>query len=311
MRPVVQALAPAKLNLALSVGKPDAGGMHPISSWMVTVDLHDDLEIEALEEGSMSLYAILWHRDARRRTDIDWSITKDLAVRAHQRLEAHVGRALPVKLRLEKRIPVGGGLGGGSSDAAAMLRGLDTLFGLGLSDATLAEIARPLGSDVPFLVRGGSAVVEGLGERLTPMPLPSDTHLVLLLPDVSCPTGPVYRSFDALRPDAALQGARVRAMAERGGAPAPHEPFNDLAAPARESSEAVRRAMDEIAEVTQLPVHVCGSGSSLFLVCDDPIHAEHVARVVTHEAAVKAVATQVGGPDGSVRNPPPARRTCA
>jgi len=71
------------------------------------------------------------------------------------------------------------------------------------------------------------------------------------------------------------------------------------------------RSMDEIAEVTQLPVHVCGSGSSLFMVCDDPIHAEHVARTVVNEAAVKAVATQVGGPDGSVRNPPPVRRTCA
>ena len=293
MRPVVQALAPAKLNLALSVGKPDAGGMHPISSWMVTVDLHDELEIEALEEGSMSLYAILWHREARRRTDIDWSITKDLTVRAHQRLEAHVGRALPVKLRLEKRIPVGGGLGGGSSDAAAMLRGLDTLFGLGLSDATLAEIARPLGSDVPFLVRGGSAVVEGLGERLTPMPLPSDTHLVLLLPDVSCPTGPVYRSFDALRPDAALQGTRVRAMAERGGAPAPHEPFNDLAEPAMEVAPRLRGEREEIEDLVSRPVHVSGSGSTLFFMANGPVEAELLAGAVGDRLGIPALPARV------------------
>jgi phosphoribosylanthranilate isomerase len=77
MRPTVHALSPAKLNLALSVGRPQASGMHPISSWMVTVDLHDELTVEALEPESLSLYAIVWHADAKRRSEIDWSITKD------------------------------------------------------------------------------------------------------------------------------------------------------------------------------------------------------------------------------------------
>jgi 4-diphosphocytidyl-2-C-methyl-D-erythritol kinase len=288
---MVQALAPAKLNLALSVGKPDATGMHPISSWRL--DLHDELEIEAREDGSLSIYAIVWHPEAHRRTDIDWSITKDLAVRAHQRLEAHVGRKLPVRLRLQKRIPVGGGLGGGSSNAAAMLRGLNELFSLGLSLEELAEIARPLGSDVPFLVHGGSAVVEGLGERLTHMPLPPDTHVVLLLPEASCPTGPVYKAFDALRPDAALQPDRVREMAARGAAPGVAEPFNDLAEPAMEVAPRLRGEREEIEELIDRPVHVSGSGSTLFFLANGAAEAELLAGAVGQRMGIPAVPAQV------------------
>jgi 4-diphosphocytidyl-2-C-methyl-D-erythritol kinase len=160
-------LAPAKLNLALSVGPPNGDGMHPICSWMVTVSLFDELLLTRLEDDRFSRYAILWHPEAKRRSDIDWPITKDLAVRAHLALESHLDRKLPVQLKLDKRIPVGGGLGGGSSNAAAMLRGLNTLFDLGLAADELAAIGATLGSDVPFLVHGGSAVVEGLGDRIS------------------------------------------------------------------------------------------------------------------------------------------------
>ena len=293
MRPTVHALAPAKLNLALSVGAPDPSGMHPISSWMVTVDLCDELTLEALEPESMSLYAILWHADARRRRDIDWSISKDLAVRAHRLLEAHVGRSLPVKMRLEKRIPVGGGLGGGSSDAAAMLRAVDTLFDLGLGAERLAELARPLGSDVPFLVRGGSAIVEGLGERLEPTPVPADTHAVLVMPEASCPTGPVYRAFDAMRPDAALQSPRVRAMASRACVPEHDEPFNDLAEPAFEVASSLRGDHAAVQDLVQRRVHVSGSGSTLFFLCSGPTESELLADAVTRHASMPAVPVRV------------------
>ena len=138
--PTILKMAPAKLNLALSVGPPNGQGLHPICSWMVTVDLSDELLVTRLEPDRLSRYAILWHPEAKRQTEIDWSITTDLAVRAHLALEAHVERRLPVQLKLEKRIPVGGGLGGGSSDAATMLLALNELFELGLSSAELAEI---------------------------------------------------------------------------------------------------------------------------------------------------------------------------
>src|SRR5688572_29653853 len=109
----IKVLAPAKLNLALSVGppSPELGGFHPIASWMMTVDLFDELTLTRLEPDVLSRYAIVWHKDARRRSEINWSLTKDLAVRAHHALEKHLGRVggtvggLPVQMKLEKRIP--------------------------------------------------------------------------------------------------------------------------------------------------------------------------------------------------------------
>src|SRR5688572_1918801 len=160
----IKVLAPAKLNLALSVGPPapELGGFHPIASWMMTVELFDELTLTRLEPGVLSRYAIVWHKDARRRSEINWSLTKDLAVRAHHALEKHIGRVgeFPVQMKLEKRIPVGGGMGGGSSDAAAMLRALNDLYELNLPREELAKVGATLGSDVPFLVHGGSAIVE-------------------------------------------------------------------------------------------------------------------------------------------------------
>jgi len=210
-----------------------------------------------------------------------------------------------VKVRLEKRIPVGGGLGGGSSDAAAMLRGLDTLFGLGLGAERLAELARPLGSDVPFLVRGGSAVVEGLGERLQAAAVPVDTHAVLVLPEASCPTGPVYRAFDALRPAASLQPDRVHAMARRAEAPARHEPFNDLAEPAFAVAGSLRVDQASVQELVQRPVHVSGSGSTLFFLCDGPVEGELLADAVTRHAGMPALPVRaIEGPEPAWKHRP-------
>ena len=299
MGPSVLALAPAKLNLALSVGPPGVDRMHPICSWMVTVDLHDELLVHRLPEESLSRYAILWHPDALRRSDIDWSITKDLAVRAHLALEQRVGRPLPLQLKLEKRIPVGGGLGGGSADAAAMLHAVNALYELGLGDEELAEVASGLGSDVAFLVHGGSAIVEGLGERVERHPEPPDLHVVLAFPAVACPTGPVYGAFDAAsesRP-ASLDPQRVRALvrAHRGARLAPEACFNDLAAPAFRVAPSLRDDLEELSELAERPAHVSGSGSTLFVVCDDPLHASALAEACTQRLRLPAVAAKAVG----------------
>lgn len=286
--------APAKLNLALSVGPPGADRMHPIASWMVTVDFADDLHLTRLDAGRDSLYAIVWAPDAPRPSDIDWPVQKDLAVRAHLALERHVGRPLPVRMKLEKRIPVGGGLGGGSSNAAAMLRGVRDLHGLPVSDDDLAEIARGLGSDVPFLVRGGSAIVEGLGERLEHHARLPDVHVVLAFPAAACPTGPVYGKFDLLRPAAALQAARVRALAM--DARLAHDaPFNDLAEPAIAVTPSLADEIADFAAVADRRVHVSGSGSTLFALCEDRAGADLLAERVRARCALPAVAATVRG----------------
>ena len=297
MPPVVRLLAPAKVNLALAVGPPAEDGMHPISSWMVTIDLCDELLVTRLPDDRFSRYAILWHEEARRRSDIDWSITRDLAVRAHLALEAHVGRRLPVQLKLEKRIPVGGGLGGGSSDAAAMLRAVDALFDLGLGDEELARIGAGLGSDVPFLVRGGSAIVEGLGERLEPHAAHPELHLVLLLPESACPTGPVYAAFDEQSPGP-LRDDAVRRLAGDGTLPPdPAALFNDLAPAAMRLAPELGTLSDAFGALAERPAHLTGSGSTLFVLADDALHAEFLARAAGERLGVPAIpAAARGGP---------------
>ena len=290
-RRTICALAPAKLNLALSVGAPNAQRMHPIASWMVTVSLHDELFLEELQADSLSLYAIIWHKDARRKSEIDWSITKDLAVRAHLAVEAHVGRKLPIKMRLEKRIPVGGGLGGGSSNAAAMLRALNELFNLKLSREILRDIAARLGSDVPFLIDGGSAIVTGLGEQLEPAPLPDKLHALLIFPDAACPTGAVYQTLDQLRPHGAVETDRVRALSAMQIIE--HDaPFNDLAHPACEVAPKLRGELEELAELTQRAAHVSGSGSTLFVLVASALEAEILAAAIEKRMGLPVIAVE-------------------
>ncbi len=262
---IVRARALAKVNLALSVGPPrDSDGLHPISSWFAPVDLADELTVTRLEPDRFSRYAIVWHDDAPKTSPIDWSITSDLAVRAHRALEEHVMQQLPVQLKLEKRIPVGGGFGGGSSDAAAMLHAVRSLYELQVDDEDLARIALDLGSDVPFFLRAGSAVVGGVGDEIEPMP-DVEGDLVLIFPGCACDTGAVYRAFDD-QAGAALREGDVLDLA-RGASPDPRALFNDLAEPARDMHEALDEAIGRVELIAEMPVHVTGSGSGLFILC--------------------------------------------
>lgn len=270
--------APAKVNLALAVGPPRASdGFHPICSWMTTVSLADDLDLVRLEDDRMSRFAVVWAEDAPRPSAIDWPITKDLAVRAHGLLEKEAGRALPVQMKLTKRVPVGGGLGGGSSDAAAMLVGVRGLFGLVVSDARLRELAMTLGSDVAFFLSdtaedgwARAAIVEGFGERLTGV-TPHEAHLVLMFPAFGCPTGPVYKAFDALGPGP-LREREVHDLARRASIDS-GALFNDLAPAAEAVAPGLRALRVRACDVLQRPVHVTGSGSTMFAIADSAEHA--------------------------------------
>lgn len=293
-RKSISIAARAKVNLALAVGPPRQGdGYHPISSWMARISLADEMLVTRLEDDRLSRYAILWHCDAPRTTPIDWSITKDLAVRAHHLLEREVDRTLPVQLKLEKRVPVGGGLGGGSADAAAMLLAVRELFLLDVSDDRLAELARELGSDVPFFLSPGPALVEGMGESIERTPAVTG-DLVLIFPPFGCATGPVYKAFDADAP-ASLNDQPVRAMAHAGTID-PEALFNDLTIPATRVEPALEPLMDRVKELTERPVHMSGSGSTLFVVADSDLHADDLAKQLSSSLeGCSAVAVQIDG----------------
>ncbi|MBL0921906.1 MAG: hypothetical protein IBJ10_07235 [Phycisphaerales bacterium] len=277
----------AKVNLALAVGPPvDAGprkGWHPISSWMAAVSLSDTLTLRRLPDDSLSRYAVRWDDAALRKSAIDWSITKDLAVRAHLALEGTEARALPVQMRLDKRTPVGGGLGGGSSDAAAALRATAELFGVRTAASELRALSGALGSDVAFFLdeerSPRPALVEGFGDRIERMP-GARGSLVLLFPEFGCPTPEVYRAFDAVDAKTSFES---RAESVRGMALAADvrgDLFNDLAAPAELVAPGLRDLRAAVEAATAVPAHVTGSGSTLFLVASDPDHAEWLTRAV-------------------------------
>ena len=292
----VRIQAPAKLNLALSVGPQDADRMHPIASWMVTVDLHDEIELTRRKDPPLSLYAIEWHEEAIRTPEVDWPISRDLAARAHQALEAHVDRKLPVRMRVAKRIPTGSGLGGGSADAAAVLRATNELFELGLDLETLGRIGAELGSDVPFLVKGGSAIVEGLGERIEACPELPELAACLVLPDEHCDTGRVYGWFDDLAEEGEAPGLRPEAgRALSTGRLDPAAPFNDLTEPALRSAPELGVLMQRIAAIAERPVHLTGSGAGLYVICDESIHAEALAQAITAGLEVPALAVNATG----------------
>lgn len=260
--------ASAKINLALAVAPPRASdNLHPICSWFAPIDLADEVRVERLDERASSRLDIRWSAAAPRPTPIDWPIERDLAFRAHALLERESGRPLPAAITLTKRIPVGGGLGGGSSDAAATLLVLRELFTLDIDDARLRALGLALGSDAPYFLLDPPtpAVVEGVGEIVTPTP-PVVGSLILIIPPFGCDTASVYRAFDA-GPRGAFRAEAVRALA-RSATLDPAVLFNDLA----DAAEAVQPRLADLrrraAEAARAPVHITGSGSAMFIACD-------------------------------------------
>ena len=156
----MQTKAYAKLNLTLDILRRRDDGYHDLQMVMQSIDLADDLEITPAQgTGSMSTTLSYLPSDGR-----------NLAQIAAQAFREATGSALQVDIAIRKRIPVCAGMAGGSSDAAAVLRAMDALAGTGLTPGRLAEIGQNVGSDVPYCVLGGTALAEGRGEALTPLP---------------------------------------------------------------------------------------------------------------------------------------------
>ncbi|MFH1609315.1 MAG: 4-(cytidine 5'-diphospho)-2-C-methyl-D-erythritol kinase, partial [Candidatus Bipolaricaulota bacterium] len=189
----MEVLAYAKLNLVLRVVGRRADGYHELESVVTAVDLADEITLTVGGQGvTLDAPAELGPPE------------RNLALRAARAL---LTRDEPgVRITLRKRIPVGAGLGGGSSDAAAVLVGLNKLLGLGRSVTELQVVGAGIGADVPFFLGGSPAWIEGIGDRVTPVEVPLPEAFLILVPSFRCPTPDVYRAFDDLGLPLSLPG---------------------------------------------------------------------------------------------------------
>jgi 4-diphosphocytidyl-2-C-methyl-D-erythritol kinase len=193
--------APAKLNLFLHVVGRRPDGYHMLQTLFRFIDLHDTLHFTLRDDGVV------------HRTNSVEGVAEeqDLCVRAARLLQAETGCTLGVDIAVEKRIPMGGGLGGGSSDAATTLVALNRLWSLGLTRARLMQLGLRLGADVPVFVFGENAFAEGVGEELQAYPLP-EAWYVVLFPPVHVPTAQIFTHPELTRDSVSIT---MRALSER------------------------------------------------------------------------------------------------
>ncbi len=259
--------APAKINLNLLVGPVREDGYHPLDSYVTKIALYDEVILGPADGQNLTLTC----QGAECGPP-----EQNLAYRAALLLAKRTGRPACGEIRLHKNIPPGKGLGGGSSDAAAVLWGLNRLWQLDLSDDDLSEIGLELGSDVPLFLGGPASRMTGRGEFLTPIRL-ADAVAVLIVPELHCATGQVYGAYDQL--------PRTESPQLPGALLSEHVParwrdllVNDLEPPARAVCPELGRLLDELRSRSALKIHMSGSGSAVFLLADDAGHAQRIWR---------------------------------
>lgn len=199
--------APAKINLMLDVLHKRADGFHEVEMIMTMVDLADRLELSELRRDSIIISSQAGY------IPLD---EKNLAFQAARLIKERYNVKSGVHIHLDKRIPVAAGLAGGSSDAAATLRGLNRLWRLGIPAQELQELGAELGSDVPFCVTGGTALATGRGERLTPIPNPPQCWVILAKPPINVSTAEVYGRLRASSIPVHPSAPRMRQAIEAG-----------------------------------------------------------------------------------------------
>lgn len=270
--------APAKINLHLGVGRPRSDGFHPLDTVFQAVGLYDDVRARD-GEGAIDVEAASYLPAGVIPQPTDNIVGK--AARLLAETADAATELSPVDLLVEKRIPVAGGMAGGSADAAATLVALDRLWDLGTEDDVLLELAARLGSDVPFSLLGGTAHGTGRGERLHALHDPVTWWWVVVPSHEGLSTPAVYRRFDEMFPDApdtpASSAAVVSALSSGEPEHLAAALHNDLEAP----------AIDLRPELGDLVAHgeaegalrglVSGSGPTILFLCESGDHARALA----------------------------------
>lgn len=258
-------LAPAKLNLTLEVvGKRD-DGYHEIRSVVQTIGLCDRLLFQASPQTEYS------------SNMPEWVPQQSLVPRAVDLVREATGCNLGVEIQVEKYIPLMSGLGGDSSDAAAVLRGLNGLWELNLSQEKLRELASRLGSDVALFLYGGTVMIEGRGEKVTPLPSLPTMWVVLVLPEVPREPGKTGRAYANLQEADYTDGRATERLVETlktGRDFAPSRLFNTFERSAYAGSSELVACRERMLAAGADNVHLTGSGPALFTLIKDRTEAE-------------------------------------
>lgn len=252
--------APAKLNLFLHINGRRADGYHDLQTVFQLLDWGDEIGIEVTDDPHIE----------RIEGPAAIDPAADLAVRAALALQRATGARQGARIRVRKRVPVGGGLGGGSSDAATVLRVLNRLWGTSLAPAELASLGLALGSDVPIFVHGSSAWAEGRGEKLTPLELPEAWYLVVH-PGVAVATAEIFQAPELTRNSPIIT---IRALS-------PGQTRNDCEPVVRSRYPAVAAALDWMG--ARATARLSGTGSCVFASFASAADAERVAARVPDE----------------------------
>lgn len=246
-------LAPAKLNLFLHVTGRRADGYHLLQTAFRMLDWGDRLDFAVRDDGRI-----------RRVTEVAGVPEEsDLIVRAARRLQLETGCALGADIRIAKCLPMGGGLGGGSSDAATTLIALNHLWGTGLSREQLQALGLTLGADVPFFIYGRDAFAEGVGEQFQPMTL-KPAWYVVISPEVHVPTAEIFSAEDLTRDSAPIKIADFTPSSTR----------NDLQNIACKRYPEVSAAIDWLGQFA--PARMTGSGACVFAAIDSEAEAQRI-----------------------------------
>ncbi len=262
-------LAPAKVNLTLEVLAKRADGFHEIRSVVQTIDLCDRLHFR------------LSDRFEFRCSDPNWVSEESLVSRAADLLYQRASRSKGAIVTMKKRIPLISGLSGDSSDAAATLRGLNQLWGMDLSLGELLGLAEELGSDVPFFLYGGTALLEGRGEVVTPLAPFSQMWLVLMIPPVPRMPGKTGRLYGRIRAEHYTDGEatkRLVSQLSKGGGIVPAMLFNVFDKVALDYFDGLSVYREQFLKSGAQEIHLAGSGPVLVTLIGDETRAEIIYR---------------------------------
>lgn len=277
----------AKLNISLDVTDKRPDGFHNMVMVMQSISLADDITITLNDTGTV-----------RARTSLYFipNDERNLAVKAAVRYLKEIGDSEHgAEIEIEKRVPVGAGMGGGSSDAAAVLRGMNALFDHRVSAARLVEISGEIGSDVPFCVAGGTALAEGRGEILTPLPDFPQCALVVCKPEFSISTPELFKRLDMQKthhhPDTAgiidaLNNGELQPLCRRM--------FNVFESVDDRRMRDVAQIKSALLDNGALGAVMTGTGSAVFGIFKDMNSAVNACETLKKEIAFCCTAAPVG-----------------